>query len=81
MKIEYQLTNLPTPNKQNTLLLNHKYTWGSGRVSSSTHFQFGPGCEDYAFLDHAVDEFECGLDSILTDSIEKLELDTYFCWS
>ena len=33
------------------------------------------GCEDYSFLDQAVADFEQGLDSILTDSIEAPELD------
>ena len=31
---------------------------------------------DYAFLDQAVAEFEQGLDSILSDSLETLDLDT-----
>ena len=35
-----------------------------------------PGCEDYAFLDQGVADFEQGLDSILIDSLETLELDT-----
>ena len=35
-----------------------------------------PWCEDYAFLDQAVADFEQGLDSILTDSLKTLELDT-----
>ena len=37
----------------------------------------GPGCEDYAFLDQAVTYFEQGMDSILTGSLETLELDTF----
>ena len=36
------------------------------------------GCEDYSFLDQTNADFEQGLDSILTDSIETLELDTSF---
>ena len=48
----------------------------TGKVSSLTHFPLEPGCEDYAFLDQAVADFEQGLDSILTDSLETLELDT-----
>ena len=39
-------------------------------------FSLEPGCEDYAFLDQAVADFEQGLDSILTDSLETPELDT-----
>ena len=36
------------------------------------------GCQDYSFLDQAVADFEQGLDSILTGSIETPELDTSF---
>ena len=45
-------------------------------MSSLSHFPLQPGCEDYAFLDQAVVDFQQGLDSILTDSFETLELDT-----
>ena len=45
-------------------------------MSSLTHFLLEPGCEDYSFLEQAVPDFEQGLDSILTDSIETPELDT-----
>ena len=45
-------------------------------MSSLTHFPQEPGCEDYAFLDQAVADFEQGLDSIPTDSLETLELDS-----
>ena len=45
-------------------------------MSSLTHFPLEPGCEGYAFLDQTVVDFEQGLDSILTDSLETLELDT-----
>ena len=48
----------------------------TGKVSSLTHIPLEPGCEDYAFLDQAVADFEQCLDSILTDSLETLELDT-----
>ena len=44
-------------------------------MSSLTHFPLEPGCEDHAFLDQAVADFEQGLDSVLTDSLETLELD------
>ena len=53
---------------------SHIYPGFTGKVSSLTHFP--PGCEDYAFLAQAVADFEQGLDSILTDSLETLELDT-----
>ena len=52
------------------------YPWFTGKVSSLSHFPLEPGCEDYAFLDQAVADFEQGLDSIPTDSLETLELDT-----
>ena len=55
---------------------SHIYPGFSGKVSSLTHFLLEPGCEDYAFLDQAVADFEQGLDSILTDSLETPELDT-----
>ena len=55
---------------------SHIYPGFTGKVSSLTHFPLEPGCEDYAFLDQAVAEFEQGLDSILTDSLETPELDT-----
>ena len=52
---------------------SHIYPEFIGKVSSLTHFPLEPGCEDYAFLDQAVADFEQGLDSILTDSLETLE--------
>ena len=55
---------------------SHIYPGFTGKVSSLTHFPLEPGCEDYAFLDQAVADFEQGLDSILTDSLETLDLDT-----
>ena len=55
---------------------SHIYPGFTGKVSSLTHYPLEPGCEDYAFLDQAVADFEQGLDSILTNSLEILELDT-----
>ena len=52
------------------------YPGFTGKVSSLTHFPLEPGCEDYAFLDQAVADFEQGLDSILTGSLETPELET-----
>ena len=46
---------------------SHIYPGFTGKVSSLTYFPLEPGCEDYAFLDQAVADFEQGLDSILTD--------------
>ena len=54
----------------------HIYPGFNGKVSSLTHFPLEPGCEDYSFLDQAVADFEQGLDTILTDSLETSELDT-----
>ena len=54
----------------------HIHPGFTGKVSSLTHFPLEPGCEDYAFLDQVVADFEQGLDSILTDSLEIPELDT-----
>ena len=45
-------------------------------MSQLTHFPLEPQCEDYSFPDQAVADFEQGLDSILTDSIETPKLDT-----
>ena len=55
---------------------SHIYPGFTGKVASLTHFPLEPGCEDYAFLDQAVPDFEQGLDSILTNSLETLDLDT-----
>ena len=55
---------------------SHIYSGFTGKVSSLTHFLLEPGCEDYAFLDQAVADFEQRLDSILTDSLETPELET-----
>ena len=52
---------------------SHIYPRFTGKVSSLTHFPLEPGCEDYAFLDQAIADFEQGLDSILTHSLETPE--------
>ena len=49
---------------------SHIYPGFTGKVSSLTHFPLEPGCEDYAFLNQAVADFEQGLDSILIDSLD-----------
>ena len=49
-----------------------------GKVYALTHFSLEPGCEDYCFLDQAVEDFEHGLDSILKDLTDTPELDTSF---
>ena len=55
---------------------SHIYAGFTGKVSSLIHYPLEPGCEDYAFLDQAVADFKQGLDSIPTDSLKTLELDT-----
>ena len=54
----------------------HIYSGFTGMVLSLTHFPLELGCEDYSFLDQAMADFEQGLDSILTNSLETPELDT-----
>ena len=49
---------------------SHIYPGFTAKVSSLTHIPSEPGCEDYSFLDQAMADFEQGLDSILTDSLE-----------
>ena len=55
---------------------SHIYPGFTGKVSSLSHFPLEAGCKDYAFLNQVVADFKQGLDSILTDSLETLELDT-----
>ena len=54
---------------------SHIYPGFMSKVSLLTQFPQEWGCEDYSFLDQAVADFEWGLDSIHTDSIETPELD------
>ena len=54
---------------------SHNYPGFTGKVSSLTHLSLEPSCEDYSFLDQAMTDFEQGLDSILTNSLETPELD------
>ena len=54
---------------------SHIYPGITGKVSWLTHFPLEPGCEDYSFLDQVMADFEQGLYSILTDSLETPELD------
>ena len=70
--IGYQV--LLAPGLQSSLL--RIPTFILGKVSSLTHFPLELRCEDYSFLDHAIADFEEGLDATLTDSIETLEFDT-----
>ena len=54
---------------------SHIYPGFTGKVSSLTHFPLELGSEDYSFLNQAMADFEQGLDSILTNSLETPELD------
>ena len=54
---------------------SHIYPEFTGNMSSLTHFPLEAGIEDYSFLDQAMADFEQGLDSILTDSLETPEVD------
>ena len=75
--IGYQVDDfIHTWSAEQFVACTHVYPGFTGKVSSLTHFPLKPGCEDYAFLDQAVADFEQGLDSILTDSFETLEFDT-----
>ena len=75
--IGYQVDEFPgTWSAEQFVAHSHIYPGFTGKVSSLTHFPLEPGCEDYAFFDQAVADFKQGLDSILTDSLRTLELDT-----
>ena len=54
---------------------SHIYPGFKGKLSTSTNFPLEVGCEDCSFLDQTVEDFEHGLDSNLTDSVNTLELD------
>ena len=43
------------------------------KQSVNSHVPLEPGCEDYSFLDQAVADFEQGLDSILTYSVQSVK--------
>ena len=75
--IGYQVNEFThTWSAEQSVACSHIYPGFTGKVSSLTHFPLEPGCEDYAFLDLAVADFEQGLDSILTDSLGTPDLDT-----
>ena len=59
---------------------SHIYPGFTVKVPSLTHFPLEPGSEHYSFLDQAVADFEQGLDSILTNSLETPKLDTSLDW-
>ena len=49
-----------------------------GKVATVTHLPLDPCCQNFFFLDQAVKDFEYGLDSILTDSVNMQELEVSF---
>ena len=57
---------------------SHTYPVFTCKVSTLTQFTLELGCKNYSFLDQAVKDFEHGLDSILTDSVDALYLDASF---
>ena len=60
--------NLLTPAQCSISMLDHIFILVS-QVRCLNHFPLESGCEDYSFLDQAVEDIEDGLDSILTDHI------------
>ena len=74
--IMYQVDEFTHPwSTEQFVAHSHIYPGFTGKVSSLTHLPLEPGCEDYSFLDQAVADFDQGFDSILTNSLETLELD------
>ena len=57
---------------------SHIYLAFTGKVSTLTHFPLEQGREDYSFLDQAVKDFEHGLDSICTGSVDIPEMEVSF---
>ena len=54
------------------------YAGFTSKVFSLAHFPLKVGCEDYSLLGQVVEEFEHGLDSIFTASVDTLKLDSSF---
>ena len=77
--IGYQVDEFtPTWSAEQFVAHSHVYPGFMGKVSSLIYLPLEPWCVDYSFLDQAVTDFEQGLDSILTNSLETPELDTSF---
>ena len=53
---------------------SHIYPGFMGKLSTLIHLPLEQICEDYSFFDQAVEDFEHGLDSIFTNSIDIPEL-------
>ena len=77
--IGYQVDKFPcTWSAEQFVAHPHIYPGFTGKVSSLTHFPLELGWEDYSFFDQAMADFDQGLDSILTNSLETPKLDTSF---
>ena len=77
--IRYQVDDFAcTWSTKQSVACSHIYLEFMGKVLSLNHLPLELVCDDYSFLNQAVADFEQGLDSILTDSIETPELDTSF---
>ena len=72
------LMHLLAPGWLNILSFDHTYPSFIGKMPTLVNFLHELDCEDFTCLDQVVDNFEYGLDSILMDSVETPELDTYF---
>ena len=57
---------------------SHNFTRLTGRVSTLTHCLCELGYQDYSFFNPAVEEFQQGIESILTDSFETPKLNASF---
>ena len=53
------------------VIWSHIYTGFTDKVSMLTNFLLEPVCEQYSFLDQAVNDFEHGLDSIPAGSVNN----------
>ena len=53
---------------------SHIYPGFTGEVSTLVHSPQEPECEDYSFLDQAVENFEHCLDSIIMHSVDTPNL-------
>ena len=60
------------------IVQSHIYHGFMDKVSTQIHFPLELGYEDYSYLDQAIEDFEHGLHSILTDFIDIPELDASF---
>ena len=79
MVMEYQVDEFThTRSSECFIALSHIYPGFMDKVLLLTHFLLEPGCEDFSFLDQAVEEHEHGLDFILIDSNNAPDLNASF---